>query len=65
MTDTEQRLAREWYGNHRLHVNAMLRERGPEAEPTGSDAGRPDLWTAMHWRWFMVGEVAKQIGVKV
>lgn len=55
MTHEDNRRAREWYAAHRIHVNAMLRETGPQVEPTGSDAGRPDLWKPMHWRWFMVG----------
>lgn len=65
MTEAGKRAARIWYKRHRRHVNDMLREHGPEGEPTGSDAGRPDLWKPMHWRWFMIGEVAKQIGVKL
>lgn len=65
MIDRHKIAARAWYAEHRLHVNAMLREHGPQVEPTGSDAGRPELWKDLHWRWFIAGEVAKQIGVKV
>lgn len=61
MSPDQDRKAREWYTAHRLHVNTMLRDRGPQVEPTGSDADRPDLWKPMHWRWFMVGVVSKQM----
>lgn len=65
MTEADKRAARIWYKQHRRRVNDMLREDGHQVEPTGSDAGLPERWKPMHWRWFMVGEVAKQIGVKV
>lgn len=65
MTEADKRAARIWYKDHRRHVNGMLRENGPQVEPTGSDASRPELWKDIHWRWFMTGEVAKQIGVKI
>lgn len=65
MTDQDKETARKWYGAHRPQVNMFLRTPGAEAEPTGFLAGNPDLWMPMHWRWFMIGEVAKQIGVKV
>ncbi len=65
MTEQDKERARQWYRAHRKHVNILLSANGPEAEPTGSDAGQPDLWKPMHWRWFMIGEVAKQIGVKL
>ena len=61
MTEADKRAARIFYTQHRRHVNDMLREHGPEREPTGSDAGRPELWKPMHWRWFMIGEVSKQM----
>lgn len=65
MTEEDKEQARIWYREHKRHVNAMLRVPGPEAAPTGSDASNAALWKPMHWRWFMVGEVAKQIGVKL
>ena len=65
MTGDQKERARAWYREHRQHVNRMLVDHGPQIEPSGSDAGRPELWKDIHWRWFMVGEVAGQIGVKV
>lgn len=59
MTTEDAERAREFYRIHRSHVNKMLKEHGPQVMPTGSDVARPELWKAMHWRWFMVGEVAK------
>lgn len=64
VTEADKRAARIWYSQNRRRVNDMLRERGPENEPTGAAASLPDRWKAEHWRWFMIGEVAKQIGVK-
>ena len=61
MTDADKEIARNWYREHRQHVNDMLRHKGAMVEPTGSDAGRPELWKDIHWRWLMVGEVARQI----
>lgn len=61
MTDADKARAREWYAQHRMHVNRMLRDHGPQAEPTGSDASRPELWKDIHWRWFMVGELHRKM----
>lgn len=61
MTEENKARARDWYREHRAHVNKMLREKGPRVEPTGSDAFRPELWKDIHWRWLMVDEVAKQL----
>lgn len=65
MIDRHKEVARAWYSAHWAHVNAMLRENGPQVEPSLEDAGNPELWKPMHWRWFMVGEVARWVGVKV
>ena len=61
MIERHKAIARAWYSAHRLHVNAMLNEHGPQVEPSSEDAGNPELWKPMHWRWFMVSEVLKQI----
>lgn len=58
--DNEDR-ARDWYAKHRAHVNKMLSVNGACVEPGGSDAGNPAVWKDIHWRWFMVREVEKQI----
>ena len=65
MTSENVRRGRDWYSAHRLHVNKMLAVNGPQVEPTGSDATRPELWKDIHWRWFMTGVVADQIGVNL
>ena len=65
MTDRDKARARAWYGHHRLHVNKMLATNGPQIEPSGIDAGNPELWKDIHWRWFMTDEVVRQIDVKL
>ena len=61
MDDANRERARQWYKAHRQHVNDMLREWGPNVEPQGSDATRPEIWKPMHWRWIMIGEVVKHL----
>lgn len=63
MIERHKAVARSWYSGHRQHVDAMLRKPGPKIEPSPEDAGSPELWKPMHWRWFLAGEVAEQIGV--
>lgn len=48
----------KWYRQHEAHVHKLAKEEishfGSNAyEPTGSDATRPELWRAPHWRWFL------------
>jgi hypothetical protein len=62
-TEADKRAARIWYKDHRREINAMLGKPGEQIEPR--DNLLPERWWPEHWRWFMVGEVAKQIGVKV
>jgi len=61
MTEENDRKARDWYVDHRQHVNKMLANHGPQIEPSGSDASRPELWKDIHWRWFMVSAVIEQM----
>lgn len=61
LTDDQKAKARVWYGAHREHVNKMLSKHGPQIEPTGSDANRPELWKDIHWRYFAVTEVWHQM----
>lgn len=61
MTAADRERARQWYSAHRQHVNDMLRDHGPDVEPGGSDAAHPELWKPMHWRWFMIGELSRQM----
>lgn len=61
MTEAQKQAARDWYREHRMHVNKMLSKPGAQVEPSGSDATRPELWKGIHWRWFMTLEVEKQL----
>jgi hypothetical protein len=47
--------AQKWLNEHRDHVvNRLLKADGDGiVEPSGSDAIRPELWKACHWRWFL------------
>lgn len=66
MSPEDGQRAREWYRDHRAHVIEMLAKHGPQIEPTGSDARRPELWKDIHWRWFLLGDwPARPIGVNL
>lgn len=46
--------AARWFVLHHRHVAKLLEEEGPAVAPSGSDIGRPELWKAIHWRWFLI-----------
>lgn len=50
---SSEQLARAlgWYGEHQSHVDRLVRTDGPAYPPAGSEASRPELWKAAHWRW--------------
>ena len=43
--------ARLWRGQHADHVGRLTKSDGNAYPPSGSDAHRPELWKAEHWRW--------------
>lgn len=53
LTDNEIRMAAKWQSQHARIVDALLAEAGEAYPPTGSDVGRPELWEAAHWKWFI------------
>lgn len=61
MIQKDKDRAIQWYKEHRKHVNMLLSVNGPSMEPTREDARNPALWKAIHWRWFIAGEVYDQI----
>ena len=42
-----------WRHDHADHVANLIKEKGPSVAPSGSDMFRPELWKAIHWRWFL------------
>lgn len=42
---------------HDKHVNNLVIDSGPSVAvaPSGSDLFNPELWKAIHWRWFLNG----------
>ena len=54
MNDWDILRAREWFARHMRHVHKLVKDHGPSVEPTGSDVSRPELWKAIHWRWFIM-----------
>jgi hypothetical protein len=44
-----------WYKEHAKHVAKILHKNPSKTaiKPTGSDLIHPELWKAIHWRWFM------------
>lgn len=54
MTENEmiERGAR-WYRTHQKHVSGLMYGcTSPSVKPVGEDARRPELWKALHWKWF-------------
>jgi hypothetical protein len=47
--------AQKWLNDHHNHVvdRLLKADNGAIVEPSGSDAIRPELWKACHWRWFL------------
>ena len=43
--------ARMWWGDHKRHVGALIRNASSAYPPTGTDRYRPELWKDSHWAW--------------
>lgn len=55
-TDEEKReifdTACHWFHDHSYHVAGLVKDKGANVAPVGSDLFRPELWKDIHWRWF-------------
>ncbi len=43
----------KWYLAHKNHVHSLVAGETNSYAPTGSDAIRPELWKAAHWRHYL------------
>ena len=43
----------KWYERNKAHVDSLILESKESVAPSGSDLFRPELWKAIHWRWFL------------
>lgn len=59
MSEQDKARAARWFAEHKNHVERIanfkkaIETASASYEPFGSDAGRPELWTGAHWRWFL------------
>lgn len=51
--------ARQWYIEHKQHVDKLIKNdrEGIEYRPSLEDLEKPNLWKAGSWKWFLNQEV--------
>jgi hypothetical protein len=51
-SDTDIERAREWYAEHKAHVDRLMEDCNQAWPMSGSDIARPELWKPAAWNWF-------------